>query len=353
RYSGNPLALKLVADTVDELFGGDIDEFLQENTVVFDDIRTVLDQQFARLSALEQELLFWLAVEREPTPLAQLRQNLLHGVPQRLVVEAMRGLQRRTLIESSGDGFALQNVIVEYLSDCLIETISQELASGELVLCHRIALLKAQSKAYVRQSQARIILVPLGRRLLNNLGPAFNTHMQQILADLRRVVPRVPSYAAGNILNLLLQLGIDLTGYDFSRLNLWQVFLQGLTLHGVDLTEADLTGARFSNIFDTVCTVAYSPNGELIAIGALNGEIRIWQTTDHTLLAIWRGHQDAVWSVAFSPDGALLASGSGDRTVRVWDVQTGQIRHTLRGHAKSIGAVAFSPDGALLASGSG
>ncbi|MEZ4620902.1 MAG: BTAD domain-containing putative transcriptional regulator [Caldilineaceae bacterium] len=353
RYSGNPLALKLVADTVDELFGGDIDEFLQENTVVFDDIRTVLDQQFARLSALEQELLFWLAVEREPTPLAQLRQNLLHGAPQRQVVEAVRGLQRRTLIESSEDGFALQNVIVEYLSDRLIEAISEELESGELALCHRLALLKAQSKAYVRQSQARVLLLPLGKRLLNSLGPRFTRHLQQILADLRRTASRVPSYAAGNILNLLLQLESDLTGYDFSHLNLWQVFLQGLPLHGVDLTAADLTGARFSNIFDTVCTVAYSPNGELIAIGALNGEIRIWQTADHTLVAIWRGHIDAVWSVAFSPDSQLLVSGSGDRTVRVWEVRSGQVRHVLQGHAKSIGAVAFSPDGMVIASGSG
>ncbi|MEZ4866010.1 MAG: BTAD domain-containing putative transcriptional regulator [Caldilineaceae bacterium] len=353
RYSGNPLALKLVADTVEEIFGGAIDEFLHEDMVVFDDIRAVLDQQFARLSTLEQELLFWLAVEREPTPLAQLRRNLLHASTQRLVVEALRGLQRRALIEHTATGFALQNVIVEYLSDRLIETISQEVASGELVLCHRIALFKAQSKAYVRQSQARMILLPLGKRLRNRLGPAFNAHMQQILTNLRRVEPQLPSYAAGNILNLLLQLGVDLTGYDFSRLPLWQLFLQGLSLPTVDLTGADLTGARFSDIFDTVCTVAYSPNGELIAIGTLSGEIRVWQTADHTLVAIWQGHADAIWSVAFSPDSQLLASGGGDRTVCVWDVRSGQLRHSLHGHTKSVGAVAFSPDGTVVASGSG
>ncbi|MEZ4705574.1 MAG: BTAD domain-containing putative transcriptional regulator [Caldilineaceae bacterium] len=352
RYSGNPLALKLVADTIDEIFDGDINGFLNQDTVVFDDIRTILDQQFARLSPLEQDLLFWLAVERVPTSLAQLRQNLLHASSQRFVVEALRGLQRRALIDRSAAGFELQNVIVEYLSDRLIETISRELESGELALCHRIALLKAHAKAYVRQSQARMLLLPLGHRLLNRFGGDFNAQMQQILTLLRRAEPQKPSYAAGNILNLLLQLGIDVTGYDFSRLNLRQLFLQGLSLHGVDLTGADLTDARFSEIFGGVCTVAYSPHGELIAIGTLRGEIRVWQTADHALVALWQGHADAIWSVAFSPDGALLASSSADQSVRLWATRTGQLRHTLRGHTKGIGAVAFSPDGALVASGS-
>ena len=52
-YSGNPLALKLVAQTVQELFAGDIGAFLAVDAPIFDDIRTVLDQQFARLTPLE------------------------------------------------------------------------------------------------------------------------------------------------------------------------------------------------------------------------------------------------------------------------------------------------------------
>ncbi len=63
------------------------------------------------------------------------------------------------------------------------------------------------------------------------------------------------------------------------------------------------------------------------------------------------GHQDAVFSVAFSPDGRLLASGSWE-TIKLWDVANGSLKQTLSGHGEGAWSVAFSPDGRLLASGS-
>jgi WD40 repeat protein len=60
-----------------------------------------------------------------------------------------------------------------------------------------------------------------------------------------------------------------------------------------------------------------------------------------------------VTSVAFSPDGRLLASGSYDKTIKLWDVATGSLVRTLSGHTDDVYSVAFSPDGRLLASGSG
>jgi WD40 repeat protein len=69
-------------------------------------------------------------------------------------------------------------------------------------------------------------------------------------------------------------------------------------------------------------------------------------------IQILEDHSDSVRSVAFSPNGQLLASGSSDKTVKLWDPITGELQQTLEGHSSSVIAVALSPDGKLVASGS-
>src|SRR6266568_4653981 len=78
-YAGNPLALNIVAETIVELFGGEIAPFLEQGEVVFGGVRELLGEQFERLSALEQTVLLWLAILREPVNLQELLAVL--GVP--------------------------------------------------------------------------------------------------------------------------------------------------------------------------------------------------------------------------------------------------------------------------------
>ncbi|KAI1734075.1 WD40-repeat-containing domain protein [Xylaria scruposa] len=71
-----------------------------------------------------------------------------------------------------------------------------------------------------------------------------------------------------------------------------------------------------------------------------------WSPYLHTL----EGHTRGVRSVAFSPDGSLLASGSKDSTIRLWDPITGAVYHRLEGHLTGVRELAFSPKGVHLAS---
>lgn len=70
-----------------------------------------------------------------------------------------------------------------------------------------------------------------------------------------------------------------------------------------------------------------------------------WTTELQNLM----GHSGTVNSVAFSPDGRLLASGSADRTLKLWDPTTGKLQQTIESPAP-IKSVVFSPDGRLVAS---
>jgi WD40 repeat protein len=62
-----------------------------------------------------------------------------------------------------------------------------------------------------------------------------------------------------------------------------------------------------------------------------------------------RVHDGPVYTIAFSPDGTILASGGFDKVVRLWDFATRSPRSSLVGHTGFIRSVAFSPDGATLA----
>jgi WD40 repeat protein len=354
RYAGNPLALKIVATTIQDIFDGNVTEFLQQDTSVFGDIRDILEQQFERLSDLEKEIMYWLAINRESVTLSELRDDIISPVPPAKLLEAVESLGRRSLVEKSAITFTLQPVVIEYVTQVFIEQVCEEIKTENIELFRSHALIKASAKDYIREAQIRLILKPVLDELLTILRSkkGIENRLAKILVKLREESPQELGYTGGNILNLLCQLQIDLRGHDFSELTVWQADLRNVKLHDVNFQNADLAKSVFAEAFGGILSVAFSPDGKLLAMGDTGGEIRLYQVADGKQVLICQGHKNWVPSLAFSPNGRTFASSSSDHTVKLWDATTGQCLQTLQGHEHEVWTVAFSPDGNTIVSGS-
>jgi WD40 repeat protein len=357
-YAGNPLALKIAATTIEELFDNDVADFFEEGTIICGDIFELLDQQFHRLSILEKQVMYWLAINREWVSLKDLQSDIIDFVKTRDLLTALESLQSRCLIENNSSKFTQQTVVMEYVTEELTEQVAQEIyteniCTEEIQSLNQYALIKAQTKYYLRNAQIEFILKPIADRVSSFWATkqCIQNNLNQILSQLKSSRSPKPGYAVGNIINLLRQFEIELNNYDFSNLNIWQANFQGINLQQTNFANSDLRKSVFTNTLGSIFAAKFSLIDNLFAT-AIDNQIYLWETDSARQLHTLEGHTAWVESLAFSPLSKILASGSHDKTVRLWDIQTGQCLQILTGHTSGIQSVAFNRNGTTLASGS-
>ncbi len=97
--------------------------------------------------------------------------------------------------------------------------------------------------------------------------------------------------------------------------------------------------------------LALAPDGETIAVGGRGvgtqaGPIYLISLRTNQIVQILRGHKSNINTLAFSPNGKLLASASNDQTARIWDLRDGECRAILKGHThENVNSIVFSADG--------
>ncbi|NJL48853.1 MAG: NACHT domain-containing protein [Leptolyngbyaceae cyanobacterium SM2_5_2] len=360
-YTCSPLALKIVAASIQSVFEGHISSFLAAEAKVFNGLRRLLEQQVQRLSELEVTIMYWLAINREWTAIAELLEDIVPKVSRAALLEALESLTWRGLVErtvlSEGDlkvsYYTQQPVVMEYVTEKLVAEVAEEILEQRLQLFASHGLIKATVKDYIRESQVRLIAQPLLDSLLVRLGSAsvLNQHCQAIQGLLKQTPTLSTGYGAGNLINLAICLKFDLSGCDLSGLTIRQAHLRGVSLRHVDFSHTQQINTTFTQAFGSVLAVAFSPDGQSLATADNNGKIYHW-TVAGSLLRTFKGHTNWIWSVCFSPDGTCLLSSSEDQTIRLWEAATGQCLQIFKQHSNWVWSVAFSPTGTQFASAS-
>lgn len=97
-------------------------------------------------------------------------------------------------------------------------------------------------------------------------------------------------------------------------------------------------------------SVLFNPDGQILAQGASDGSIHLWDLVTNTKTQVLAGHEFGISAMALSPDGKLLASADFEGNTIVWNMETyGQVNQFKHAPPNSIQDLTFSPDGNVLA----
>ena len=203
-YQGNPLALKIVATTIQDVFGGSVDEFLRHSSIFLGDFEEILQQHFQRLSWLEKEILYGLFLEGKPVSIYEWRESLWSNLSITEFVRAIESLVRRSLLELNRAGsrihYGLQPVVSHYVKTQFIEQICREiLRANRTQIVNQNSLLKSRLLLQFRQGlndvnkvmNYRILQVKIEKKLRIRLEDTHPDTWEEELNKLLSFVPQL------------------------------------------------------------------------------------------------------------------------------------------------------------------
>jgi GTPase SAR1 family protein len=291
-FGGNPLTLKIAATTVQTLAGGDIQAFLAQGSTVFSNLWDLLEEQFQRLSTLQQQVMYWFAINREGITPANLQGKILPKLPLQRLLEILEALQERSLIEITETGLSQQPVIMEYVTEHFIQNVEREIIEGKLNLFRTHTLLETQTPKCLRGAQIQLILYPLTERLLAHFGSKsqLEQHLCNLLDGLQGSTPTQTGYEGENLLNLFCYLKTDLKGFDFLSLAIRQAYPLNTVLPDTDYTNAQINQTILAETFGGIVSIAFSPNGQYLASISDDYRVKLWEVETEQCLYTYEGH---------------------------------------------------------------
>ncbi len=100
---------------------------------------------------------------------------------------------------------------------------------------------------------------------------------------------------------------------------------------------------EFPVINNTLRVVEISNDEQIIAIGAKDGLIRLYNAEDFALLKVLEGHTLLITSIQFDPEGQYMISGSRDAQLKIWSLPDFQLQKNIPAHLFSIYSIVFHP----------
>ncbi|KZT20155.1 WD40 repeat-like protein [Neolentinus lepideus HHB14362 ss-1] len=116
-----------------------------------------------------------------------------------------------------------------------------------------------------------------------------------------------------------------------------------------DITTGDEI-VRLTGHTDSVTSIGFSADGEMLSTGGMDGKLRIWRRVGTGDWKTWefltelQGPDEVTW-LRWHPKGHVLLAGSNDTTVWMWQLPSGNTMQVFVGHTGPVQCGEFTPDG--------